>query len=451
MSTRTNLLNNPSGRRTTTGYTVAGGTIGQDALTDTYVLSTGTPTAGNLNITLESMVIGAGKLNGITQYTYSATIYGSNVTTKLLASGTGVTTASSTTVTAGTYTRVSVTFTTNASGTVTFQIVNTTSGAVGSVVGFRDALVEIGSVLGTYLDGTYQFAVWTGSADSSPSILYAPVLTLTPYVDQNPGIRVQISITDLPPSAQTVNITRSVEGRTMKVRGGVNLFAIGGAQVMDFETPIGATATYRAELIDINGLSLGFANTSSNTLPATSIPGSAYAVIHQPLKPVLNVIAPLDAETSDVVINPIPGGLFYPEGAAVGTWVGGRRQGIQGMKLTIQAMSFADADEFRSMFGDYSSDFPSVICVRTIPPVRLPRVLFASVSELHESVDYVNSRVIFQLIVDEVAPPSPGLIIPVLRREDIDAAFTTRAARAAGYATRIQRDADYSKAGLAGP
>jgi len=54
------------------------------------------------------------------------------------------------------------------------------------------------------------------------------------------------------------------------------------------------------------------------------------------------------------------------------------------------------------------------------------------------------------MVGNEVAPPAPGLLLPTLRRMDIDAAYPTRAARAAAYATRLQRDTDYSKAGFAG-
>jgi hypothetical protein len=77
-------------------------------------------------------------------------------------------------------------------------------------------------------------------------------------------------------------------------------------------------------------------------------------------------------------------------------------------------------------------------------------LLFGAVSELHEITDYVNQLVTFALTVTEVSPPAPGLVLPTLRREDIDAAYATRAARAAAYATRLARDTDFSLAGLAG-
>lgn len=278
---------------------------------------------------------------------------------------------------------------------------------------------------------------------------YAP--TLTPYLDQNPNVRVLVTFATLAAGTQTINVYRTAEGRQFRVRGGVNLFAVGGAAVMDFECPVGVSATYQAEQFTSAGVSLGFTDASSITIAWTSVfSNTAQAILHQPLSPSLSIIANLDGDTAGDVANVNPGQLVYPEGATVGTWIGGQRQGISNMQLTVEAQSFADADEFRSMFGGYTSDFPAILCVRTPPPARIPRVLFVAVDTLHEATDYINSLVTFTLTVNEVAPPAPGLVLPTLRREDIDAAFPTRAARAAAYATRIARDTDFSKAGLAG-
>ncbi|AGW41746.1 excinuclease ABC subunit C [Leifsonia xyli subsp. cynodontis DSM 46306] len=278
---------------------------------------------------------------------------------------------------------------------------------------------------------------------------YAP--TLTAFTDANPGVRVLVTFSALASGTQTINVYRTAEGRRFKVRGGVNLYAVGGVAVMDFEVPLGVAATYQAEQFDSSGLSLGFTDATSVTVSTSGVfTDTSQAILHQPLSPSLSIIANLDASTAADVANVVPGSLTYPEGATVGTWIGGRRQGISGLALTVKAQSYADADEFRNMFGGYTTDFPAVLCVRTAPPVRLPRVLFASVDMVHESVDYINSLVTFALTVNEVAPPAPGLIIPTLRREDLDVAYATRGAGDAAYATRLSRDTDYSKAGLAG-
>jgi len=276
---------------------------------------------------------------------------------------------------------------------------------------------------------------------------YAPTLTVT--VDENPAPRCLVVFSSLADGTQTVNVQRVVEGRTFKVRGGVNLYAVGGASVMDYEVALGVPSSYRAEMVSATGVSLGFTDAASVTVDP-GLPDTSYAWVSQPLNPSLAVRVPLDAGTADGMVNALPGDVFYAEGASVGTSIGSRRQGVSGMPLILSRLSFTDADVFRGMFGDYVTDYPSTVLVRTVPPGRMQRVLFARVQQLSESVDYVNSRVTFALTVDEVAPPYPGLVIPLLRRADIDAAYATRGDRSAAYATRLERDTDYSLAGLAG-
>lgn len=277
---------------------------------------------------------------------------------------------------------------------------------------------------------------------------YAPTLTVS--TDQNPDVRVLVVFSTLAAGTQTINVYRTAEGRQFKVRGGVNLFAVGGGAVMDFECPVGVPATYQAEQFNSSGVSLGFTDATRVTVAATVLPDASWAILHQPLNPSASIRAVLDASTATDVQNVIPGSLVNPEGATVGMWVGGQRQGVSNLPLTVVAQSYADADEFRQMFGGYTSNFPSVLCIRTLSPVRLPRVLFAAVDVLHESTDYFNQLVTFTLTVNEVRPPAPGLILPTLRREDLDAAYATRGAMDAAYATRLAQDTDYTKAGLAG-
>lgn len=277
---------------------------------------------------------------------------------------------------------------------------------------------------------------------------FAPTLTQT--LDWNPGPRVLVAFPSLASGTQTVNVYRTAEGRTFKVRGGVNLFAVGGASVMDFECPVGVTASYQAEQFNAAGTSLGFTDQASTTIPASVVPDSSWVIVHQPLSPALSILGQLDGDTAADVVNTVPGSLATPEGGTVPLWIGGQRLGVSNMRLSVVAQSYADADEFRSMFGDYNTNFPAIVCVRTIPPVRFPRLLFAAVAELHETTDYINGLVTFGLTVTEAAPPSPGLILPTLRRIDIDAAYATRDAMDAAYATRFAEDSDYSLAGLAG-
>lgn len=280
---------------------------------------------------------------------------------------------------------------------------------------------------------------------------YAPTLTVS--ADWAPSPRVLVTFTSVAATTQYINVTRVTEGRTFKVRGGVSLFAVGGASVMDFEPGFGVPNLYRAEMFTAAGVSLGFSDATSATIVAADVlTDTSMAAIHQPLKPSLAIQASMQQATADSLTYQNPSEIIYPEGATVGILVGGQRRGIQGMRFQIVCANGTDADTFLSMFGGYSTDFPAVLCIRTGAPLRIPRVFFAGITEVAEVTDYVTPTpfITFQMTATEVQPPAPGLVIPTLRRMDIDAAFATRAARAAAYATRLQRDTDYSKAGLAG-
>jgi hypothetical protein len=252
------------------------------------------------------------------------------------------------------------------------------------------------------------------------------------------------AFTSLAAGTQTINVFRTAAGRTMPVRGGQNLFAVGGAQVVDYEPPNGIPATYQAAQFDAAGAPLG--NTTANTITMSW----AGTVVHQPLNPALVIRPRLFLDSAADTVSPTPGSTVWPEGATVGRTIGGQRTGLQGTKIRLRMNTAADADMFASMFGSYSTDFPPILCIRTPPNVPLPPVLFASCLQPHR-VQYGDGVLItYDLTVDEVAPPAPGLIMPLLRRKDLDAAYPTRGARSAAYSTRLARDTDYALAGIAG-
>ncbi|TAJ46364.1 MAG: hypothetical protein EPO52_17680 [Herbiconiux sp.] len=279
---------------------------------------------------------------------------------------------------------------------------------------------------------------------------YAP--TLTVFTDYNPSPRVLVTFPTVAATTATIDVSKVVEGRSFPVRGGIGLYAVGGAYVMDSEPALGVPNTYRAEMFTAAGVSLGFTDAAVATITLTDVlRDTSEMVISQPLKPSLAIRASMGGDTAGQVVRSIPAEVVFPEGATVGVGIGGQLRGIVDMPLEVVCETTADADELISMFGGYTSSFPPVLCIRTGAPVRLPRLLFASCSEIVETTIYAaDVRVRFQLKVTEVAPPAPGLVLPSLRRMDIDAAFATRAARAAAYASRLARDTDYTKAGLAG-
>lgn len=255
--------------------------------------------------------------------------------------------------------------------------------------------------------------------------------------------RALVTFTDILAGAATIIMYRTAEGRTEEVRGGTDLSAA-TPFAMDYEVAIGVLNTWRAQMFAADGTDLGFTGQVS-----VDVPASAGTWLQQPLDPASAIRVRLSIDTGASMRKPTDAELTYAEGAKVGTLIGSQRQGIRGMKVKLFA-ELADLPKIDAMFGGYTEDFPSVLLLRTPPPLRIPRVFFMGIPDPEEFRHGIYALSGFTMTVDEVAAPYAGLVQSVLRRDDIDVAYATRAARAAAYATRQQRDQDYSLAGLAG-
>lgn len=255
--------------------------------------------------------------------------------------------------------------------------------------------------------------------------------------------RALVTFTDVLPAAERITIYRTADARTEEVRGGVDLSAE-SPFAMDYEVAIGVTNSWRAEQFAADGTSLGF--TGQVTL---DVPASEGMWLQQPLAPDTAIRVRVSIESGKSMRKPTPGEIIYPEGATVGRMIGGQRRGVSDMTITLFAdlAGLASIDE---MFGGYNGDYPSVLLLRTPPPWRFPRVFFMGIPDPEEFREGMYALAGFKMVATEVAPPYPGLVESLLRRKDIDAAFPTRAARAAAYATRLARDTDYSLAGFGG-
>jgi hypothetical protein len=299
------------------------------------------------------------------------------------------------------------------------------------------------------IDGGNAASVFDGILDGgNASSVYTSIDTVA-RLDRAPVERVEVTVTEILPEATFIDLYRLAEGRTMLVRGGVRVYGVGGVTIVDTEAPFGIPMTYRAEMFtdETGSTSLGYTGSGEAFLDAST------TCVHQPLNPQLAVWPVRLWNTADDVVRRTPGEMVYPEGATVGIWMGQTRHGLEGLSFDLLTSTRAEADTFQAMLGGYDSSNVAVLCIRTPPPMRIPRVFFGTVEELHEkAVDVFagGSAVRFQFNSDEALPPAPGLVTAILTRDDIDAAYPTREARAAAYLTRLDRDRDYSLAGLAG-
>lgn len=255
--------------------------------------------------------------------------------------------------------------------------------------------------------------------------------------------RVLVTFTDVVAAAATITIYRTADGRTEEVRGGTDLSAA-SPFAMDYEVAVGALNTWRARMYAADGTDLGYTEQVSYSVAA-----SEGSWLQQPLAPETAVRVRVAIESGASTRKPTPGEFVWPEGAEVARFIGGRRRGVVSQDIRIYA-EYADLAKIDAMFGDYVQDYPSILLLRTPPPWRFPRVFFMGIPDPEEFRLGMYALSGFNLVATETKAPYPGLLRPLLRRADIDVAYSTRAARAGAYATRIARDQDYSKAGLAG-
>lgn len=275
----------------------------------------------------------------------------------------------------------------------------------------------------------------------------APVLTA--YLDASPCPRVEVFFPSFVAGTASVTVYRLSSGRDMQVRGAVRAATGGTLTRIDFEVPFNVAVTYRAEQFNAAGVSLGFT-------PSTSVTVSvAESWMHNPLNPQGSVKVSLLDTAATKLSRPVPGEISRPLGRRVGVVLSERRQGLAGASFDVFASSNEEADDVQALIGTYTGSTVPVICVRTgsANPMRIAMPLFLGVLDIPEedvSIRYGRGSTVHRIDGDEVAPPIPGLFIPLLTRADLNAVFASRALLNAAGLTRSDINRLYQYAGAAG-
>lgn len=259
---------------------------------------------------------------------------------------------------------------------------------------------------------------------------------------------------EVPVGTDTVTLWRSCQGVRMKVRQGVERsFGVMGWQ--DFEAGFDVPSTYELECFyqdEIWGLTpLGTIPLGSVTLPWVGPENGV--LVQQPLDPTLSVVAVNLNGSWPAITRETVGGLALTQGARVPVFYGGGpRQGVKGAALDFGVESRADAGRLWDTLG--SPDRPQLQSwLIRAHQSHLPRVFFCHVGALTETdIDLRDggewSR--FQAVVDEIAPPAPGLLISPLSYDDLDVSFESYTDMDAEFATYSARDTAWSYAGASG-
>lgn len=275
---------------------------------------------------------------------------------------------------------------------------------------------------------------------------YAP--TLTTYTTYDPCPRVEVLFSSFASGTVKVDVYQLADGRTRLISGGVKAVVSGALSRIDFTIPPNIPVSYRAEMFDAAGLSLGFTDATTVTLPMAAGEMS----VHNPLNPqgAVKVIAMGTAAES--ISRPVDGQTVFPLNRHVGVMVAGQRHGVQGLVMDCYTETLDDADRLQALLGGYIRVSVPVLCFRTGSRMRIPKPLFLGVLDMGEEAQTLafGGAIIAQRITgDEVDPPTPALVVPLLTRADLNAAYATRAALNAAYLTRLDADRAYSLAGTA--
>lgn len=322
--------------------------------------------------------------------------------------------------------------------------------SIASYLRLKALQVNKGATLHDYVDGSLgSLYAWDGTAHASTSAMYVPVVQATAIADDNaPGPRILVTFDDLPPTVTSLTVYRDSDRRTWKTRGAVDVVVAGGFSLVDVEAPFGVVSTYRAQMF-LGTADGGYTSTASATCES-DVPW-----IHNPLEPGGAAQIDVDHSSARSLVRPTDGSLEHAENRVLGIVVAGPRRGLKGVQLMLSTDSLEVADALQTMLGGYDENDQKipVLCIRTPRFDRLPRTFFAAVFSLEEkpvTVHMGGTLIEFSAgDVNEASPPFPGLIIPLLTRDDIDASFASRNAIDAAYLRRLDVDRDYSKAGTA--
>lgn len=269
--------------------------------------------------------------------------------------------------------------------------------------------------------------------------------TVTALADAAPCPRVEVLIDGLDPAVASLTLWRVAEGRQVQVRGAVKVPVSSGFQILDVEAGFQVDTQYRAELFDADGNSLGFTANS-----ATVVLDVDATWVHNPVDPAGAVQIDLSDRSAQELSRPIGGTRYEVEQRTLAVFVTSRRSGLIGVDLFFSTADPQTAAAFEAMLGDYTTVRVPILCVRTAPFLDIPRTFYAAVlspTRKPVNVHMGGSLIEWDAQADEAAPPFPGIVIPLLSRDDVDAAYATRDLLDAAYPTRLDIDRDYSLVG----
>lgn len=256
-----------------------------------------------------------------------------------------------------------------------------------------------------------------------------------------------VEIDGLAPAVSMITVERYDGATWSLVRGAIRASTVGAFTVGDWECPFNIEVTYRAQLFNAAGISLGFETVGSITLE------SSETWIHNPLAPSGGVAVSLTDKAAEDFSRPHVTDLVYPIGRPQGISVGSGRRGLQGFRFEVMTETFEDADKVQALLGSDDAPLVPVLCIRRAEAkLRTPRTLFLHVPDIVEipvNVRFGGEMNVQSMVGSEASPPAPQITQPLVTRGDLSAFYATRGARSADNATRLAASRRYDLAGYA--
>lgn len=455
VATRTNLATNPTAA-SVTGYAAIAGTGGTAALSNqvtagysgsnfnrvTWSVAT-TAVSGGVSYT-EGAGVGASLPYAALVFVRSSVVQrvqlradfrnGSNAVVNTA-------TGAATVLAANTWTQLTVSGTSGAAVTNAVLSVSAVTGTSG-VVWPAGATLDVDAVLieqttatsPTYFDGSFVNAAsvmyaWTGAANASTSTAktYTPALALVAKTDA-PCPRVEVTITDLTPTTNTVTIWRTADGKRQAVRGARKRDIVGSDFVTDYEVPLGRLVSYEIEVV--SGLNAQVSapaqavtvNSTTGYIQDPLMPGSAVAISVDALgagKATLqgDALRALEYAADMSVINI----LGSPDPVAIM----GQRMAAAGVDMSMMTDAAQDGANLRNLLKQ-----APLVLVRPLPGwgASLASLCYLAVSkpiEIPIDAEWGGSLIRWELNGDLVAAPTMNVLVPLWTYGDVKALWGT--------------------------
>ncbi|MGO4583647.1 hypothetical protein AB4Z38_07130 [Arthrobacter sp. 2RAF6] len=319
-------------------------------------------------------------------------------------------------------------------------------------------LLETGATAGTVFDGSYVNAnsvmyAWTGTADASTSAAttYTPAIALVTKPTFDPCPRVEVTISDVTPTDNVVNVWRTADGKRQAVRGARKWTVNGSNFVIDYEAPLGQMIAYDLEVT--SGLNNGVGVTQQTTTVSAAsgciqdplVPSSAipiYGDIGPNGEPALRGQALQDFEYAagvtmvEILGSPDPVALI------------GQRQTAGNVDLSMITAAAQQTTDLRNLLMQ-----AGVLLVRPIAPwdSELPGLCYiAPKSAIEQPFDTKWGGEITNWAIKSplVAAPSMNVLVPVWTYGTVAALWATYQAAQTALASKTYLDVLKSPSGV---